>query len=68
VKVVLITETLDATIADGYRPGTKVNVETDVLAKYQESLGTAPARPNGSDADETQGLTMERLRELGFLE
>jgi riboflavin synthase len=68
VKVVLITETLDATIADSYRKGTQVNVETDVLAKYQESLGTPTERPNGSATAEAQGLTMERLRELGFLE
>lgn len=33
-KVALIPHTLDATIAGGYRAGTKVNLEVDVIARY----------------------------------
>ena len=33
-KVALIPHTLEATIAKGYKPGTKVNLEADVIARY----------------------------------
>jgi len=33
-KVALIPHTLEATIAGGYKPGTKVNLEVDVIARY----------------------------------
>ena len=33
-KVALIPHTLEATIAKGYRKGTKVNLEADVIARY----------------------------------
>ena len=33
-KVALIPHTLEATIAKGYRRGTRVNLEADVIARY----------------------------------
>jgi riboflavin synthase len=57
LTVSLIPETLGATIASTYRRGTGVNVETDLLAKYARSGRGAAA-----------GVTMERLKELGFVE
>jgi riboflavin synthase len=63
VTVSLIPETLEATIAGGYRAGTRVNVETDLLAKYQESS----ASQGGATEANRKGITMERLRELGYL-
>jgi riboflavin synthase len=33
-RVALIPHTLEATIAKGYKPGTKVNLEADVIARY----------------------------------
>jgi riboflavin synthase len=63
VTVSLIPETLEATIAGGYRAGTRVNVETDLLAKYQESS----ASQSGATEAKRKGITMERLRELGYL-
>ncbi len=42
--VALIPHTLEHTIADGYRKGTVVNLEVDVLARYAERL-LRPNRP-----------------------
>jgi riboflavin synthase len=68
VTVALIPETLRATLAGGYRSGTKVNIETDLLAKHQEKLlesrGEASSPP--ADDESADGLTEKRLRELGF--
>lgn len=62
VTVSLIPETLEAMVAGRYRPGTRVNVETDVAAKYQESL-----QRNGTGEEPAGGgITIERLSELGF--
>lgn len=70
VTVALIPETLRATLAGTYRPGMKVNIETDLLAKHQEKLlerreeTAGPPDGNGSAG----GLTEKRLKELGFTE
>jgi riboflavin synthase len=69
VMVALIPETLRATLAGTYRPGSSVNIETDILAKHQEKLlkgnedssSEEPARGAG-------GLIRERLKELGYTE
>ncbi|MGH8569021.1 MAG: riboflavin synthase [Gammaproteobacteria bacterium] len=37
-EVHLIPHTLSATVAGGYRAGTRVNIEVDLLARYVESL------------------------------
>ena len=69
VTVALIPETLRTTLAGTYRPGTKINIETDILARHQEKLliGSEEARqPEPNDG--AGGLTVERLRELGFTE
>lgn len=64
VTVSLIPETLARTVARRYARGTKVNVETDVMAKHQASLRSA----DGEKREERASITMERLRELGFTE
>ncbi len=74
VMVAFIPETLAATRAAEYRRGTRVNIETDVLAKHMRKLlderGADGSRSegHGSSSDEAPetGLTLERLRELGF--
>lgn len=68
VTIALIPETLRATVAGAYRSGTKVNVETDLLAKHQEKLLEARGEASGPpESDESAGgLTEKRLRELGF--
>lgn len=65
VSVALIPETLSATKASSYRAGDRVNVETDMIAKYVERL-LRGGEEHAAGAD-TSGLTEERLRELGFL-
>ena len=69
VTVALIPETLRATLAGTYRAGSSVNIETDLLAKHQEKL----LKGDGDHEQEEPtrgagGLTLERLRELGFTE
>ena len=64
VTVSLIPETLTATISGGYARGTRVNIETDVMAKYQESL----RRAEGDESVSKSAITIQRLRELGFTE
>jgi riboflavin synthase len=34
----LVPHTLDVTILGGYRPGTRVNLEVDIIARYLERL------------------------------
>jgi len=44
-SVNIVPHTRDATILGGYRPGTPVNIEVDMLARYVERmLGEASAR------------------------
>jgi riboflavin synthase len=70
IVVALIPETLDRTVASCYRKGTRVNIETDVLARHQAKLEGAPRRSDGepTDTGKERGITLERLRELGFTE
>lgn len=65
----LIPETLASTTARRYRAGTKVNVETDLAAKYQESIGRSredAPRGKGGDASQEGSITLEKLKDLGF--
>jgi len=56
--VTVIPHTYEKTTLRNYGPGSVVNLETDILAKYvAKLLGKSPARG---------GITVERLRELGF--
>lgn len=68
VTVALIPETLRATVAGDYGPGRRVNVETDILAKQQEKLLRQGGEPQEEPSGKAEGLTLERLRKLGFTE
>lgn len=58
-SVVLIPTTLAETTLGSLRPGTKVNVETDVIGKYvRKHLGRSSASPGG--------VTLDKLRSAGF--
>ena len=60
-SVALIPTTLAETTLGASRPGDKVNIETDVIGKYvQRYLRTMVADGGGS-------LTLEKLRQAGFL-
>lgn len=55
--VAIIPHTLEATIIGGYRKGTRVNIEVDMIARYLERLLAT---------DEDGGLTMEFLKAHGY--
>jgi riboflavin synthase len=53
----IIPHTAEVTIIGGYRVGTRVNIEVDLLARYLERLLTA-----GEDS----GISKDFLREHGY--
>ncbi|HLY16675.1 MAG TPA: riboflavin synthase [Bryobacteraceae bacterium] len=58
LSVTIIPHTYRNTTLGGYQPGSRVNVECDILAKHVEKLVRS--------LDLKPRLTMERLREQGF--
>jgi riboflavin synthase len=56
-EVNIIPHTLVHTRIHEYRPGSAVNIEIDLLARYVERL---------SSTDSADGITLERLRSLGY--
>jgi len=58
----IVPHTLQMTIMDSYRTGTRLNLEVDVLARYLERLilGDKAAEGDG------QGITLEFLAKNGF--
>ncbi|MFV8819234.1 riboflavin synthase [Haliea sp. E17] len=59
----IIPQTMEETVFSEYRPGTRVNLEVDLIARYLERLmlGDAAAQPG------SQGLSLDTLAENGFL-
>jgi len=59
----IIPQTMTETIFSQYRPGTRVNLEVDVIARYLERLiqGDAAAQPGAV------GVSLQTLAEHGFL-
>jgi riboflavin synthase len=55
----IIPHTAECTTLHLYKPGRKVNVEVDVISRYLERLLEGRA-------DETEGLTLEKLAKAGF--
>lgn len=64
IRIALIPETLSATKAGRYASGTAVNVEVDVLARYIDALARGS---ESEDENAGSGITLEKLKELGFL-
>ena len=62
-ELCIVPHTLQETIFDQYRPGVKVNLEVDVIARYVERLllGERAAEPQAQ-----AGLTLETLAKHGF--
>ena len=58
VSVTIIPHTFRNTTLGGYKPGAKVNIECDILAKHVEKLLRK--------LDVKEPLTVERLREQGY--
>ena len=59
-EVSIIPHTLSATTLFRKRVGDRVNVEVDMLARYVESV------LEGKNAENREGLTINRLEEMGF--
>jgi riboflavin synthase len=59
----IVPHTLEETVIGGYGPGTEVNLEVDLVARYLERLilGDQAADPKAS------GITKELLAEHGFI-
>ena len=59
----IVPHTLQETIMDTYQPGSRVNLEVDLIARYLERLllGDKAAEPGA------EGLTMEALARAGFV-
>ena len=59
----IIPQTMAETIFGAYRPGTRVNLEVDVIARYLERLlqGDAAAEPGAA------GLSLDTLAAHGYL-
>ena len=63
LEVNIIPETQKVTTISGWTPGTKVNMETDIIGKYVERM----VAPWVADEKETKpGITMEYLAKHGF--
>ena len=64
ISVAIIPTTLDKTVLQDRRPGDAVNLESDILARIVVSRLEGRA---GAVQPAPGGLTMDRLRENGFL-
>lgn len=65
----IVPHTLQETILQQYRSGSKVNLEVDVIARYLERLLLGDkAAESGCSASESTGVTMALLAEHGFLQ
>ncbi len=59
----IIPHTAERTTLHLFRPGRKVNVEVDVIARYLERLLTSPESLYGEGA----GVTLDQLARTGFI-
>jgi len=57
-EVNIVPHTREMTIMGEYRPGTAVNIEVDIIARYLERLALG--------GDETPGVNLELLRDHGY--
>jgi riboflavin synthase len=58
LSVTIIPHTFRNTTLAGYRPGARVNLECDILAKHVEKLLRK--------LDLKSGLDVEKLRQMGY--
>jgi len=60
-EINIVPHTQQQTIIKNYKPGTKVNLEVDLIARYLERLLTKQDENTGS------GITLESLAKAGFV-
>jgi riboflavin synthase len=61
LEINIVPHTQQQTIIKNYKPGTKVNLEVDLIARYLERLLTK------KDDDQAGGVTLESLVKAGFV-
>ena len=61
----LVPHTLQQTIVEEYRPGTRINIEVDMLARYLERLVLGDRAALSTSTGE--GITLDKLALHGFL-
>ncbi len=59
----VVPHTVKETIVGGYRPGTLVNLEVDLIARYLERLLLGE---KAADSKDTSSVSLSMLRENGF--
>ena len=59
-EINIVPHTQQQTVIKNYKPGTKVNLEVDLIARYLERLLTR------QDSDAEKGVTLETLVKAGF--
>lgn len=60
----IVPHTLSATIMDRYQPGTKLNIEVDLIARYLERLLNCTGETND---DAAVGISKQLLQQHGFM-
>ncbi len=60
-EINIVPHTQQRTIIKNYKPGTKVNLEVDLIARYLERLLTK------KEVATTSGITLESLADAGFV-
>ncbi len=63
-KLYLIPETIENTIIKTWKPGTEVNIETDILARYVEQMLKHGKNNQNDESNDIQ--LMSKLMENGF--
>lgn len=67
VRVSLIPHTAAVTTLGGLRPGTRVNLEADLIGKYVQAFLERSAATPGVASAPQEGLSWKKLNEAGFL-
>jgi riboflavin synthase len=60
-EINIVPHTQQQTIIKNYKPGTQVNLEVDLIARYLERLLTK------NEDDQAGGVTLESLVKAGFV-
>lgn len=60
-EINIVPHTQQKTVIKNYRPGTRVNLEVDLIARYLERLLLT------QDSDTTGGVTLDNLAKAGFI-
>lgn len=66
LEVNIIPETQQATTIKDWKPGYRVNFETDLIGKYVQNFLTPPEHSTGEAPQQKSTLTIDFLRENGF--